>query len=1131
MTIHKQTLTAADEFELVAYNNSRPFASFLPGIAGEYGKPLWVFYTNRGQCISSFGVRDRNGAMLEFQAADKAYALTSLFGFRTFFKLANDSSQPLYEPFQTGTEAGVTRRLTIRPEEIEIEEIHTRLGLRIRVNYFTLPNESLPALVRRVTLENTGATLLKAEVLDGMPQVVPYGLEENLLKQMSRTMQAFAEIRHVEESLPFYKLKVMPSDKPEMEWINAGFFAFTLHHEQPVAVIVDPEQVFGLDTSLRTPEAFLGSGHIDSLAGRRDTLTGCAFANLALALEAGASTTWDSYFGQTPDWETANAFRERLVGNTGYAKAKRAENRALISSLSSQFDLVAGPPQLGPYTRQAFLDNTLRGGQPVVIESTNGPRVFHVFTRKHGDMERDYNFFNVAPTYFSQGNGNFRDVNQNRRSENYIFPGIDTANIETFFNLIQIDGNNPLVVQSEKFRVPAQQIQTWAPANTPEWHTFLSRPFSPGQLMQALLDSLGTIEVAQPIFKRILGQSELVQDASHGEGYWVDHWIYNLDLLESYAGLYPDRLRSLLVERCDFTYFDNDHIVQPRAKKTVLRKDGTVRQLNAVVKDIDKAQLIAKRSEARNLMRSAHGLGPVYRTTLLAKLLNLLAIKTSLLDPFGIGLEMETDKPGWCDALNGLPGLFGSSTHEAFALRRGIAFARSAVNDNLLSFPKCMTLLPQTPSLTLPLGERGLNPLGSGEGLNPLHPGEGREGVNLSTIIETSILPDGSLLVPQEVAHLISALTLILTQADTENFFPTWQQLSTLRENFRAQTRLGVAGEEASLSANEILKFLEVADKILQQGLSKAIGENKLPISYYIHNVESYEILTEAIAPKTDESAASVVYVKVTRFSQKPVSNFLEGAVHALRGTANSASAERLYRAVRRSSLYDEKLGMYRVNCPLDKESFEIGRSRIFSPGWLENESIFLHMHYKFLLETLRGGLAKEFFDDLQRGLVAFQRAETYGRSPLENSSFIASSRFPDTKAHGVGFVSRLSGATAEWLSMVLHMGLGATPFRIVERALRFEPQPTLAEWLFTRDAGDNFGANSFGFKLFGRTWVVYENPTRHATFGRDAVAPVSFDLHYNDGRRQTHRGQWLPEDMALNLREYQLSKLVIFLG
>lgn len=1068
-----------DEFNLEAFNSKRPFSSFLPGIAGEYGKPLWVFYTNRGQCVSSFGVRDRNGAMLEFHPADQAYALTSLYGFRTFFKLTGRGVAMLHEPFQHPTDTGVQQRLTIRAEDIEIVETHRGLGLRISVVYFTLPNEPLPVLVRRVTVENTGADALRAEVLDGLPQVVPYGLEEHALKQMSRTMQAFAEIRHVDDSLPFFKLKMVPSDKPEVEWIDAGFFAFTLQHGQPVAVIADPEQVFGSETSLRHPLAFMNSGDIDPLAGRRETLTGCAFAKMHLSLAAGASTGWDSYFGQAPGWEIASDFRERIAGEIEYAGRKRAENTALITKLSSQFDVLAGPPQLGPYTRQSFLDNTLRGGQPVIVDGPRGPRVFHAFTRKHGDMERDYNFFNVEPTYFSQGNGNFRDVNQNRRSENYVFPGIDSANIETFFNLIQIDGNNPLVVKAEAFSVPRQQMDTlqeaWAPAHTTEWQTFLSRSFSPGQLVQALLEAGNNIETVPAVFKKIIALADPIHGAAHGEGYWVDHWIYNLDLLDGYAGLYPDRLRTLLVERHDFCYFDNDHVVQPRAKKYTLRKNGTVRQLNAVIVDADKARLIAGRSEAKNWMRSGQGAGPVYRTTLLAKLVNLLAIKVSLLDPFGIGLEMEADKPGWCDALNGLPGLFGSSTHEAWALRRGIAFARSAIADYLV--------------------------------------------------------PAGKLSVPVEVAGLVVSLTPLLGNAKKDDFFSTWQKLATLREDYREQVRLGISGKETVLSCDELLKFLDVADAVLQRGLARAVGDNGLPISYFIHEVESYEILTDTGAPHSVEDTVAAVHVRATRFSQKPVAGFLEGAVHALRGSEDARSAAIIYGAVRQSPLFDHKLGMYRVNAPLDDESFEIGRGRIFTPGWLENESIFLHMHYKFLLETLRSGLVHEFFDDMRRGLVAFQAPEVYGRSPLENSSFIASSRFPDAKVHGVGFVARLSGATAEWISMVLHMGLGAAPFQMAGDALRFVPLPTLAEWLFTTVPTAGFGANSFALKLFGCTWVVYENPSRHATFGPDEVAPVRFDLYYNDGRNYSHSGSWLPALLALDLRECRLSRLVIHLA
>jgi hypothetical protein len=61
-------------------------------------------------------------------------------------------------------------------------------------------------------------------------------------------------------------------------------------------------------------------------------------------------------------------------------------------------------------------------------------------------------------------------------------------------------------------------------------------------------------------------------------------------------------------------------------------------------------------------------------------------------------------------------------------------------------------------------------------------------------------------------------------------------------------------------------------------------------------------------------------------------------------------------------------------------------------------------MSYKFYLELLRGGLYEEFFDEIKTGLVPFMDNAVYGRSPLEASSFIVSSAFPDKKMHGAGF-------------------------------------------------------------------------------------------------------------------------------
>ncbi|NCS62347.1 MAG: hypothetical protein GW790_12975, partial [Rhodoferax sp.] len=150
-------------------------------------------------------------------------------------------------------------------------------------------------------------------------------------------------------------------------------------------------------------------------------------------------------------------------------------------------------------------------------------------------------------------------------------------------------------------------------------------------------------------------------------------------------------------------------------------------------------------------------------------------------------------------------------------------------------------------------------------------------------------------------------------------------------------------------------------------------------MSYYINEIAEHDVLAPEPAERGADDEKPVVHVRALKFRHKAVSAFLEGTVQALRTVGSAVEAKALYEAVRASMLYDTKLGMYRVNAPLDDMSFEIGRSKIFAPGWLENESIFLHMHYKFLLETLRSGLHAEFFADLQKGLVAFLDPSTYG--------------------------------------------------------------------------------------------------------------------------------------------------------
>ena len=62
----KQYYFKNNEFVIENFDKQKSFSSFLPGLAGKKGIPLWTFYVNRGQGIASFGVQDKNSPILLF---------------------------------------------------------------------------------------------------------------------------------------------------------------------------------------------------------------------------------------------------------------------------------------------------------------------------------------------------------------------------------------------------------------------------------------------------------------------------------------------------------------------------------------------------------------------------------------------------------------------------------------------------------------------------------------------------------------------------------------------------------------------------------------------------------------------------------------------------------------------------------------------------------------------------------------------------------------------------------------------------------------------------------------------------------------------------------------------------------
>ncbi len=530
--------------------------------------------------------------------------------------------------------------------------------------------------------------------------------------------------------------------------------------------------------------------------------------------------------------------------------------------------------------------------------------------------------------------------------------------------------------------------------------------------------------------------------SGHDGGYWIDHWTYILDLMEAFHAVYPDRTKEMLTASADIEWFSEPARVVERKKKYLRRKNGPL-QLDAVV-DAD---------------ASPTKLPPV---TVLGKLCTLLAVKAVSLDYEGRGIEMEAGRPAWNDAMNGLPGLFGSSTCEAVETLRLAKWL--------------LAMLPEIPSVELPM----------------------------------------------DAARLIEDVNKALaTKYD-------WNRSCDIREAYRKRIYQKPSQKQSPVAGETLRQMLEGIVRRFENGLSRAVDPGSgLLHTYYFHQPLNARDFKDQFHP--DGSTC----VDIKRFEAVALPLFLEGQVHWLR-VCSKEKAREIYRTVRQSPLLDRPLQMYKLNECLESCSPEIGRARTFSRGWFENESIWLHMSTKYLLELVKQGLYDEFYADAETMLVPFMDPQVYGRSVLENSSFIASSACPDPAARGRGFVARLSGTTAEFIHLWLLLTLGPGPFSVRNGELTFGLRPALpAKWFTEKSVTVQWDEkqvqipeNAFACALAGNILLVYHNPDRRSTYGKHPVRPHKYLLD----NQQEIGGPEITGKLAEQIRQRGIQRIDVWL-
>ncbi|MGE5612898.1 MAG: cellobiose phosphorylase [Bacillota bacterium] len=1161
-----------NEFIIRNYDKAKTFSSFLPGLAGVDGIPMWSFYVNRGQVMGSFGVRDKNGAIMEFFPANIMYRNIERQGFRTFIK----KNGKVHEIFSSASTDQCERTLAIEKNIVRITEENSTLGLKVSVTYFTMPGENYAAMVRKTVIEELGGNdgtpgrdktgENEIEILDGLPQILPSGIGNAEYQAISNLAKAWFDVNIIGDGIAYYKLRGTIADTTEVGEFNSGNFYLSFSSESRglIPPVFDMDVIFGENTALTRPDGWDTSA--DQLHKKRQVpvnkvsggFTGVRTAfpvngRFVLCTVIGFASSPELIIGRKDDFTVE------------YINKKEVEARQLVDGLVEDVFTKTADPMFDKYIEQCYLDNFLRGGYPLVFrpdgasgrkdgsggqgrrdggdgsqvscsirdgndghDNVSGGRdgkygqgscgggsrdssgsrgsctrniVYHVFSRKHGDMEREYNFFSLEPACYSQGNGNFRDVNQNRRNDALIKPEVMDFNVKHLMSLIQADGYNPLQVKGCTFILDMDDkadILKLVRTQRDKVASVLDGKFTPGRLMTCIKENNAELEIGEEDFLgMVLASSRQEFEAEFGTGYWSDHWTYNLDLVEAFLEIYPDLEEELLFEDCTYRFFKSPVYVLPRSDKYVLA-NGKVRQYGALQRldagpgyqglhntdHGDNANeagghnsgghgdtgnegaglgSAGRKTKEAEWLRTANGNGCIYETNLFAKLVSLAIIKFASLDPCGMGIEMEADRPGWNDAMNGLPGLFGSGLSETAELKRLVDF-----------------------------------------------------------LVQSCARYDREIKLYTEASCLMRKIEELLDRnlAGEIGDFAYWDGVSDAKEEYRFNTRFGIDGNEERFGTKDLLRVFEKFRMKLEAGLEKALllGDGIYP-TYFAYEAAEYEIIEGKTNPVNGYQN-----VRVARFELKPLPLFLEAPARMLKTIKCQDKAKKLYNKVKASDIYDRKLKMYKTSVPLEGASPEIGRVVAFTPGWLEREAVFMHMEYKYLHAMLKAGLYDEFFDDIRTALVPFMDPVVYGRSTLENSSFIASSANPDESVHGRGFVARMTGTNAEMLTIWFMMMAGKNAFKFEDGELTLSLAPILPGRMFDTEG-------KACFKFLGKTMVTYINPLRKNTYGEDGVKPAKYTLTMPDGRTVEIEGASICAPYAEMVRSGKIGHIEVTLA
>ncbi len=617
---------------------------------------LWMFVSSAGGLTA--GRVEPSRCIFPYETDDRLHYTGGRVGPVTVLSVQQVERTVRWEPF-TGNDPATRRSLlkSLLGNAVIFEEEHLDLGLTIRCRW--APSDRF-GWVRTVSLLNCGNEALTVAIVDGLLDVMPWGIGVPFQQQMSNLGNAYRRSEIDESGIGVYTLEALIVDLPEpAEALRATTVWSTglgapRRSVDPRAVTAAREGGPFQESALLTgrPGAFLINASVSIAPGethRWHVVADVAQSHADIArLISDLGSTDDRSQQLDDDLERCAAGLRNIIASADGVQTTASPKVDAHHLANSLFNVMRGGTFANGYSVESERFRSFVGERntevavrhadwladlPESIEvadlrvraaqsgDPNLTRLAHEylplqFSRRHGDPSRPWNQFAIRVRdadgeRLLSYQGNWRDIFQNWEALSHSFPGYLPSIIAKFVNASTADGFNP-------YRITSEGI---------DW------------------------EVHEP------------ENPWSGIGYWGDHQIvYLYRLLRTQCQFDPGWLASELGERT-FSFANVPYRIAP-FEQLVRDPKATIEFDSAAAAAVD--EQVDRLGADGRLVLDATGI--VRHVTLLEKLLIPALAKLSNFVPRG-GIWMNTQRPEWNDANNALVG-FGLSIVTLAHLRR-----------------------------------------------------------------------------------------------------------------------------------------------------------------------------------------------------------------------------------------------------------------------------------------------------------------------------------------------------------------------------------------------------------------------------------------------------------------------------